>query len=324
METISWGIIGCGDVTEVKSGPAFNKVPNSALYAVMRRDISKTADYARRHRVPVFYNDAQQLIHDPQVNAIYIATPPSSHEAYILQAIEAGKPVYVEKPMSTDYASALRIRSAVASRNAVLSVAHYRNAQPFFLSIQNIIREKLVGETQRVDLLFRRPVLTQSELEQPQKAWRVDPVISGGGLFHDLAPHQLATMLQLFGPVRSVKGNAISTSSAYVADDQVQGKIEFESGVRFYGSWDFNSKESLDECIITGSEGSIRFSFFGKQEWHVTKEGKVISEHFDAPMHVQQPMIEKVVQFFLGNAPNPCPVQEGVEVMRLMELMTAH
>ena len=76
---ILWGIIGCGNVTELKSGPAFNKVPDSKLIAVMRRDREKAEDYAERHKVPKWYDDADKLINDTEVNAIYIATPPSSH-----------------------------------------------------------------------------------------------------------------------------------------------------------------------------------------------------------------------------------------------------
>src|SRR5678815_5720643 len=93
--TVNWGIIGCGDVCEVKSGPAFNKVPNSRLVAVMRRDMSKAQDYAHRHNVPKAYNDASALINDPGINAIYIATPPSSHEEFTIQSLRAGKPIYL-------------------------------------------------------------------------------------------------------------------------------------------------------------------------------------------------------------------------------------
>ena len=99
MQQINWGIIGCGDVTELKSGPAFNKVSNSSLVAVMRRDAAKAEDYAKRHGVPKWYSNAEALIKDPDVNAIYIATPPSSHLEYAMAAMNAGKPVYVEKPM---------------------------------------------------------------------------------------------------------------------------------------------------------------------------------------------------------------------------------
>ena len=121
MQKINWGIIGCGDVTEIKSGPAFNKVPNSSLVAVMRRDAAKAADYAERHEIANWYNDAAKLINDPKVNAIYIATPPDSHEAYALAAMNAGKPVYVEKPMALNYAAAKNMAAvAVEKKNKII------------------------------------------------------------------------------------------------------------------------------------------------------------------------------------------------------------
>src|SRR3954470_22835271 len=96
---VRWGIVGCGDVTEVKSGPALQKADGSALMAVMRRDAGKAADYARRHGVAKSYGDGGALINDPDVDAVYIATPPSSHIDYVQRVAAAGKPVYVEKPM---------------------------------------------------------------------------------------------------------------------------------------------------------------------------------------------------------------------------------
>src|SRR6188768_1306088 len=146
MAAIRWGIIGCGDVTEVKSGPAFNKVPNSELIAVMRRDADKAKDYASRHKVPKWYNDADKLISDPDINAIYIATPPSSHEEYTLAAIAAGKPVYVEKPMANNYAAALNMAHAAKATNIKLTVAHYRRQQPFFLYIQQLLMDNAIGQ----------------------------------------------------------------------------------------------------------------------------------------------------------------------------------
>src|SRR6476646_8946793 len=127
---IRWGIIGCGDVTEVKSGPAFNKVPNSTLVAVMRRDGKKAEEYATRHQVPKWYDNADRLINDPDVNAIYVATPPSTHEQYTLAALNAGKPVYVEKPMALHAASAMRMAETAKEENLPLVVAHYRREQP--------------------------------------------------------------------------------------------------------------------------------------------------------------------------------------------------
>ena len=142
MAKINWGIIGCGDVTEIKSGPAFNKVQNSSLVAVMRRDAEKAADYAQRHNVPRWYSNVDDLLRDEEVNAIYIATPPSSHEELTLAAFRAGKPVYVEKPMSVNAQSATNMAAASKQYNLPLVVAHYRRGQPLFQKIRSLVKDK--------------------------------------------------------------------------------------------------------------------------------------------------------------------------------------
>ena len=98
--TIRWGMIGCGSVTEVKSGPAYQQTPGFSLHAVMRRDAQKAADYARRHQVPLWFSDADALIQHPEIDAVYIATPPDSHLFYALKVAAAGKICCVEKPMA--------------------------------------------------------------------------------------------------------------------------------------------------------------------------------------------------------------------------------
>lgn len=323
MKEIVWGIIGCGDVTEVKSGPAFNKVPGSRLHAVMRRNLAKAADYAQRHAVPCFYGDAMQLILNDAVNAIYIATPPDSHEQYCLAAMEAGKPVYVEKPMALNYAAARRMKETADAKGIKLSVAHYRNAQPYFKAIKKMLDENFIGNVAHADLKFCRTLFTASELENPQKSWRVNPAVSGGGLFHDLAPHQLGILLYFFGEVDRASGQSFCTQEVYAAADRVEGNLLFKNGFKFSGTWNFNADRDEDECTIYGQEGFIRFSFFGELSITVNKNGKEEMLVFPALQHVQQPMIEKVVQYFLGLGPNPCSAEEGCEVMRLMELFTA-
>ena len=319
MKKINWGIIGCGDVTELKSGPAFNKVANSALVAVMRRDAGKAADYARRHNVPRWYHDANQLINDAEVNAIYIATPPSSHEQYTLAAINAGKPVYVEKPMALNYAAAKRMATAAAAKNIKLVVAHYRREWPLFKKIKELINDNAIGKPKLAELEFFRPPLTKEELAIEKNAWRVNPAISGGGLFHDLAPHQLDIMYWLFGPAQKISGIASNKNELYAADDTVTGNILFESGVGFAGDWRFTATEPKDHCEIIGSEGKLSFSFFSGNSIVLITNNKTTSFTFDALQHVQQPMIEKVVQYLLDEASNPCTGDEGAEIMRWME-----
>ncbi len=324
MENIRWGIIGCGDVTEVKSGPAFNKVKNSSLHAVMRRNADKAKDYAKRHGVSRWYIDATELIRDPGVNAVYIATPPSTHEKYTIEALEAGKPVYVEKPMSLNADSAQRMKQAADEHAQKLVVAHYRRAQPFFQKIKQWVDEGQVGDVQIMrSTILKRP-LTKEELAIDKTAWRVDPNLAGGGLFHDLAPHQLDLAIYFFGEVAAASGFAGNRGGLYEADDLVTGNILFKNGAQFSGTWSFNvaPADERDRCEIIGTRGRIVFSFFDPCPALLYQDGKKIEHAFEVLQHVQQPMIEKVVEHFLGNGPNPCSADYGIAVMKLIDQFT--
>ena len=317
MKKIFWGIIGCGDVTEVKSGPAFSLVPNSELVAVMRRDTAKAEDYAKRHQIKKWYSDAGDLINDPEVNAIYIATPPAYHEAYTLQAFKAGKSVYVEKPMALDSLESQQMVNASKEYACKLSVAHYRRAQPRFLKILELIKEKTIGDIVSVDLQFRQAYQPGTE-----NSWRTNPAISGGGLFHDLAPHQLDLMIYFFGKPLKIKGTAVNRAGIYDADDYVSAEILFDT-VRFNGVWDFNSRleEQTDYCEIKGTKGKITFAVFGNL-CELTTGKKIVNLEFGHLSHVQQPMINQVVNYFLNDGANPCSGEDAVEVMKIIDIIT--
>lgn len=324
MQIVKWGIIGCGNVTELKSGPAFNKVSNSSLVAVMRRDAAKAEDYAARHNVPRWYSDASRLINDPEVNAIYIATPPSSHEEYALAAIAAGKPIYVEKPMSVNARAAVKMMEAAQEKNIKMSVAHYRREQPLFKKIKSLVDEKIIGDVRAVNLVCYKKMLGKNSLEDPKVAWRVNPLLSGGGLFHDLAPHQLDLMLFFFGAIDKAAGMASNQSQSYDADDTVTGTLLFQSGAVFNGTWCFSVSENQEKdwCEIIGTKGSIGFPVFDHQKLTLTTDEKTEEISFEKLMHVQQPMIQQVVNFFLGESYNPCTPRVAVAVMRLIDIFT--
>lgn len=320
---ISWGIIGCGDVTEVKSGPAFGKVPQSRLLAVMRRNAQKAADYAQRHGVPVWYDDAERLIQDPEITAVYVATPPSSHEKYTIEALRAGKPVYVEKPMSTDAASARRMMETADEVNVPLTVAHYRRQLPYFLAIRELIGQGTIGPVRDISITYLQPVEAKG-FAPHRDNWRLNPEVSGGGIFHDLAPHQLDLMLYYFGEPVNMKGFSANRGGHYDADDFVSGSMEFSGDIHLEGQWDFNASvsETVDRCVISGTKGKILFSFFTMKEFTVETNGQTRTVGFPPLSHVQQPMIEKVVQHFLQQAPNPCPATDGVTVMEMIDAFT--
>lgn len=322
MEEIRWGIIGCGNVTELKSGPAFNKVAHSSLVAVMRRNGDKAKDYAERHGIAKWYDDAQLLINDPEVNAIYIATPPSSHLAYALAAINANKSVYVEKPMTMNYSEAIQMHLAAQKAGVKLTVAHYRRAQPMFLKIKSLLDEKVIGDIRFVQLQLLQPQKT-AIIAPSEENWRINPALSGGGLFHDLAPHQLDLMLYFFGNVKDYKGFSVNNAKTSKADDIVTGQLFFENDVLFNGTWCFCvADEAIDRCEIFGSTGKITFATFGN-ELEITVNGQTAFISFEPLKHVQEPMIAKVVDYFLSKGNNPCDAETGSKTMRLMDSFTA-
>ncbi|HSK13335.1 MAG TPA: Gfo/Idh/MocA family oxidoreductase [Phnomibacter sp.] len=318
---IQWGIIGCGDVTEKKSGPAFNKVPNSRLVAVMRRDAAKAEDYARRHGVPYWYHNAGHLVSDPEVNAVYVATPPDTHEHYVRLALESGKPVYVEKPMALNHASALRMHALSRQYDNRLVVAHYRREWPFFQHVKELLDDGTIGEPLTISLQFYRERLSDEELKRPGMQWRLDPGISGGGLFHDLAPHQLDLLIWMFGEVAEASGRSVNLGKQYAAPDTVAGFIQFRSGVQFTGQWCFCAPpgESRDIIEVVGTEGRMHFPIFSEQ--YLLLENKYGARKFsyDDHEHVQLHMIDAVVRFFRGEGDNPCSAAEGAMTMRVMD-----
>jgi predicted dehydrogenase len=152
----------------------------------------------------------------------------------------------------------------------------------------------------------------------------VDPAIAGGGLFHDLAPHQLDLMYYFFGDFGNANGIAANQSLAYNAHDIVTGNILFQNGIIFSGTWCFNVNEQdeKDSCDIFGADGKISFNVFGEQKIAITKNGKMEMISFEPIQHVQQPMIEAVVNYFLDKAPNPCSASDGAKVMQLLDAFT--
>ncbi|HEY4694005.1 MAG TPA: Gfo/Idh/MocA family oxidoreductase [Bellilinea sp.] len=318
MNVVRWGIIGCGDVTEVKSGPALQKADGSQLVAVMRRNGALAQDYARRHGVPRWYDDAQQLIDDPEVDAVYIATPPHMHKEYTLAVARAGKPAYVEKPMALDTAECQQMIDACRSAGVPLFVAYYRRALPRFVKIKEILDSGGLGEIRYVQITLTQPAKPVSAGNLP---WRVQPETAGGGLFVDLASHTLDFLDYVLGPITNAQGIARNQGGAYPAEDIVSGSFEFASGVVGNGLWSFNSFASTDQVVISGDRGKLSFATFENEP--VVLETEKGSQSFDIPQppHVQQHLIQQVVDELLGRGCCVSTGENGLRTTRVMETL---
>ena len=316
---VKWGIIGCGDVTEIKSGPAFQKVDHSEIVAVMRRNGEKAADYALRHHVPKWYDNADALIRDPDINAIYVATPPGSHAEYAIKSMRAGKPVYVEKPMALNVDECQQMVDVSKETGIPLFVAYYRRALPYFVKIKELIDMKAIGEVKMINIILHCPA--KPEELNGSSGWRVDPLISGGGHFHDLASHQLDFLEYAFGRIKKVNGVGTNQCGLYRVDDVVSASLLFESGIVGTGSWCFTvpEKQARDVTEIIGSKGRISFSFFSNTILHVETETKAENFTIPHPPHVHQPLVELLVKNLRGEGICPSTGETGLRATMLMD-----
>ena len=322
MKIINWGIIGCGDVCEKKSGPSFYKIEYSNLEAVMRRDQDKVKDYAMRHKVDKYYTDADQLIADPQVNAVYIATPPNTHMQYAIKAMQAGKPVYVEKPMGMTSAECEEMIRTSETTNQKLFVAFYRRALPYFLKVKELLESGVIGNVLTVEVKqYRSPRV--SDLTSSDHTWRVNKDIAGEGYFYDLAPHTLDILDFLLGEITDAKGFLANLGQFYEVKDTISAILKFKSGVIGSGRWCFvtSAQTDVDSIIITGTKGEIRFSTFAFSPILLLSD--TVSESFDipSPEHIQQPLIQTIVDELRGVGKCPSTGVSGARTSRVMDLI---
>lgn len=320
MDQVNWGIIGCGNVTEAKSGPAFNRVKDSKLVAVMRRDGAKSKDYAQRHNVPQWYSNAAELIENPDIHAVYIATPPDSHARYTVMAAEAGKHVYVEKPMALDYSQCRRMIRAAEKAGVSLFVAYYRRALPSFLKVKELVESGRIGDPRFVNIrLFKAP--PEKRLYKDDLPWRYKPEISGGGIFVDLGSHQLDYLDYLFGPIISVKSFALNQAGLYPVEDIVSASFVFKSGVVGTGTWCFtvSPENRTDEIEIVGGKGKVSFSTFAFTPIRVESESGCEAFDFPRPNPIQGPMIQTVVDELLGRGLCPGTAESASRTTRVID-----
>lgn len=321
-DKIKWGIIGCGDVCEIKSGPAFNKVNNSELVAVMRRNPAKAEDFARRHGVPKFYSEVDDLLNDTEINAIYVATPPSTHEEMAIKAMDSGRNVYIEKPIALDTESARRIHDASLKYRVKATGAYYRRCLPQFEKIKELIQGGALGKISEISIRLALPIKSDTVASSDEN-WRWNPLISGGGLFYDLAPHMLDIVYWIFGKSDQITGFSINQSLKFEADDFTTLTARFQSDLVLNGVWSFNVNpiNEDDSCRIFGEKGFLEFSFFEMSKLKIYSE-RTQQFEFTNPENIQLPMISKTVDYFLGIGDNPCSIEETLVSMEMMDVVS--
>jgi len=297
---INWGMIGCGDVTEVKSGPAFNIKGKSQIYGVFSRTESSAHDYAKRHNIPHVFSSASELIESPNIDAIYIATPPSSHPDLAIAVAGVEKPCCIEKPIANSYQESLQITQAFQANNTPLFVAYYRRSLPRFEAIKSWILDDKIGTVRHVHWgLTQR---AKSEDIDQKYSWRVDPNHAPGGYFDDLACHGLDLFDFYFGPIKQAEGFATNQQQIYSVPDAVSASWLHENNIMGTAYWNFSSIENSDQVVIIGDKGKIVFSVFDDKNPKCETQDGILSVDIKHPRHVQKYHVESMIEHLSGRA----------------------
>jgi len=311
---VRWGFIGCGDVCEVKSGPAFGRIEGSSVSAVMRRDGRLAGDYARRHGIPRSYDDADRLAGDDTVDAVYVASPVGSHLEHALRACRAGKPCYVEKPIARSHAEGLRMVEAFEAAGIPLFVAYYRRALPRFLQAKEWIDGGRIGAVTAVTCVQASPAWRGGG----PFPWRLRAEESGGGLFMDLACHALDAIDFLVGPLAGAAGAAANRASPHDVEDSVTMSFA-AGGVPGSGRWDFAAFVREDLIVIDGTGGRISLPTFGPQTARLETASGVEDLEMPNPPHIQEPFIRTVVAALEGRGPCPSTGRTALRTAAAMD-----
>ncbi len=315
MKNVRWGFIGCGEVTEKKSGPAFSLIEGSEVVAVMSRRADKAQSYAERHGVKRWYTDPQELLNDPEVNAVYIATPPSTHATYAIMAMKSGKAVYVEKPLASNYEDCCRINRIAEKTGVPCFVAYYRRYLPYFETVKQLVETGKIGKVVNVQIRFAVPP-RDLDYNKTNLPWRVQADIAGGGYFYDLAPHQIDLLQEMFGPITEALGMKANRGGLYPTEDSVSACFKFSNGLPGSGSWCFVAHESAkeDRIDIIGDKGSLSFSVFTYQPIVLQNEEGRRELVVQNPDYVQLPLIKLIVEHLQDKAICTCDCVSATSV----------
>lgn len=314
---INWGIIGVGDVCEKKSGPAYQKTDGFHLKAVMRRDFDKAKDFAKRHGVETYSDNAKEVINNPEIDAIYIATPPNNHLEYALQVAEAGKICCVEKPMAVTYEECKKMYSAFEDKNIPLFVAYYRRSLPRFEQVKKWIDQKEIGDIRHIHWALSKPA-NAIDLSGNYN-WRTDKDIALGGYFDDLASHGLDYFHYILGEVESVSGQSTNQQHLYSAKDALSASWIHKNGVMGSAFWNFGTWKREDQVEIIGSKGSIIFSVFDENPIKLITPKETISLTIEHPENIQLYHVENMKKHLDGTKQHPSTGETALHTAWIMD-----
>lgn len=328
MKRIRWGMIGCGEVAQQKSGPALYRVPNSTLVAVADRNGSRAEAFAREHGIARSHDDAQPIIDAPDIDIVYVATMTESHRDFVLRSAAAGKAVLTEKPMAMSHAECVAMIDACRQAGVPLWVAYYRRGLPRFVKVRELVQDGAIGEVRLVSIRHLQRVPSPEAMRGRFWSWRLDPKRSGGGIFFEAVGHTLDILDFIVGPIGASCAFADNQARAYPPEDIVTAAFRFESGAYASGAWCFSADCDDESNEIVGSKGRITFSTFpplsppaGRPPVPIRlfRGDRVDEFPIGDPPYVHQPLIQSIVEEMNGRGQCPSTGESAARTAHVID-----
>lgn len=309
MKELHWGIVGCGDVVENKSGPSIGGRSASRITAVMRRDLQKLQGFADQCGAKLRTDNAAEVINSADVNAVYIATPPASHREYVLAAAEARKPVLVEKPMGMSADDSRAMIDACEQAGVPLFVAYYRRFHPHVLKMRELVNDGALGE-----LIHGQVEYAMHHQPGRDWGWRTQPEISGGGLFADVVSHRIDLMASFLGSPTQVQGFRKSVHADAKPEDLATLLVQFDQGAQCTVVGNFAAQKFTDRFVLTGTQGEIRTEHLDGHGFTLERNGKTEAFNFERDRAPHVGLFDHIEDVLLRGAENQCSGEDGLAV----------
>lgn len=313
-QIIRWGIIGAGNVAEFKSGPALMQAPGSTVVAVMRRDAAKARDFAQRHGVPRWYADVDALVADPEVDAVYIASPHHLHLAHVTRAAQAGKAILCEKPVGVSLAEAQAVVDVCREASVSLTVAYYRRHWPLVQEMRRLLADGAIGE-----VVQARVQLADQYVPDPERSWLTEPEQAGGGALANAGSHWIDLVRYLLGDVDEVAAACSGHFGGFATEDTIGVQMRMASEALVSLNVTLCSPASVNEFDIAGTNGRLFAGPLSDGRLMLqrgAREPEVL--HFPRSAAAHMELVTEVVRCLSVGEPSPVPGEEAVAAWRIM------
>ncbi len=319
---LNWGILGAGDIADRHVAPAMQAARGQRLVAVMRRDRRQAEEFAQRHGAARAYTNTEALVNDPEVTAIYVATPPHLHAANTILAAENGKHVLCEKPMAKDVNQARAMIQACRANNVRLTICYYQRFNVRHHRIKQLVDSGAIGQVMaaRMQFLDYRP---------PRPGdWRQNPEISGGGPLMDLGPHCLDLLRYFCGPPVEYEAMVDSAVCGMPVEDTATLLLRMTNGAQavICTHWSIANfaPERLNRVELYGTKGSIfAYPIYSKDSSGtvecITADG---AQNFEIPPGGPRPhvgLLEAFDEAVSSGGPVASPGEEGLADIELLQ-----